>query len=572
MSSSFWLGTWDVVPRELPTGSMAEPLVADGADALAIEVVRVDGDLAVLISAVDDVGKPDRLQCRVAFTNAPDACNAWRDRGFPLVDAAIEYDGRRLEVRTPLFSGAPGMRYEDPLLVVDGIVFEAAADDTEVLTAPYAQVQQSPDSAWPATYVRRLGVTWRPPRSRVSRLKVAEVDVQLELARCPNLRPLKKGALAIARAWSGELGRPPDASVSPIPPKRTPRADTFGVPAFRFDDVEVIGFRIEIEKTPDLDRKLARLIAPLNFHLARTGPEFAIPDFRYRTATRTVLVELLRYGRMRLQKQGPPLTVQDYQSQHELVVRVLVGRVDDDTAQAQDPAIYVPAICVDNPWSKVLGRDVQGFDKRMAEFCVLDHGGWVPLRPDGRAPGEMKPRPLAQVSQIRMVAQTGAKQPAANAPLVEFDFRPERSPNWDDFRNVDLGLALSTLSLVDTRWRQMDFDLSEFRRSFARAAMRRAQKGFRSVQVTPVGDRLLDKAWINGEFTVDRDVRMVVPTGGATAKFHHAVGLPDGWNALCDLLRVPLGGSRTLSFQTGSWHRLRFAMDMTVDDGLEWTA
>ena len=65
-----------------------------------------------------------------------------------------------------------------------------------------------------------------------------------------------------------------------------------------------------------------------------------------------------------------PLEVDDSQSQHELVVRLLVGRVDDDTAQAHAPAVYVPAIFVDNPWSKMLGRDAIGFDKRMAEFCV----------------------------------------------------------------------------------------------------------------------------------------------------------------------------------------------------------
>ena len=51
-------------------------------------------------------------------------------------------------------------------------------------------------------------------------------------------------------------------------------------------------------------------------------------------------------------------------------MRLLVGRVDDDTAQAHDPAVFVPAIFVDNPWSKILGREVQGFDKQMAEFCV----------------------------------------------------------------------------------------------------------------------------------------------------------------------------------------------------------
>ena len=86
------------------------------------------------------------------------------------------------------------------------------------------------------------------------------------------------------------------------------------------------------------------------------------------------MVELLRYGKMKLRQPLPSLRKDDYQSQHELLVRLLVGRVDDDTSQARDAAAFVPIIFVDNPWSKVLGRGVQGFDKRMADFCVFEKG------------------------------------------------------------------------------------------------------------------------------------------------------------------------------------------------------
>ena len=75
---------------------------------------------------------------------------------------------------------------------------------------------------------------------------------------------------------------------------------------------------------------------------------------------------------MRLKKEWRQITVEDFQSQHELLIRMLVGRVDDDTGQAHDPATYVPVLFVDNPWSKALGRDVQGFDKRLADFCTLE--------------------------------------------------------------------------------------------------------------------------------------------------------------------------------------------------------
>ena len=163
------------------------------------------------------------------------------------------------------------------------------------------------------------------------------------------------------------------------------RTDLFGPPAFRFEDVEVIGFRVDLgaygrDFTPELER----LVEPLNFHL-KDSP---IWDFRYRAATPILLIELLRYGRMRLKSPSPPLVPQDYQSQHELVVRLLVGKVDDDAAQAHDPATYVPAIFVDNPWSKVVGRDVQGFDKRMASFCVPGRGGPVAVLPDGCMHGQ----------------------------------------------------------------------------------------------------------------------------------------------------------------------------------------
>ena len=157
------------------------------------------------------------------------------------------------------------------------------------------------------------------------------------------------------------------------------RADTFGVAAFRFEDVEVLGFRVDLRRLGhDDDKRLAALIDPLNFHLNphqfSRATRSAVSDFRYRAASQTVMVELLRYGKMKLQETSPPLDVDDFQSQHELLARILVGRVDDDTAQARDPATFVPTIFVDNSWSKSLARSVQGFGKRMADFCISENG------------------------------------------------------------------------------------------------------------------------------------------------------------------------------------------------------
>lgn len=567
----FWLGTWEVDPAVPPTGSAAEPLVSAGARTLAIEVIKEDEEFAVLFSAAEKLDDPQKLKCRIGFANGAKACNVWRDRGFPLVDATIDEEGGSLRVLSPYFADPETMQYGELLIAIGGIRFDESAGSGEKLAAPYEQFQQAPDSAWPATYIRRRDVGWEPDRSRVKKLQPYGVTLEVTRSRCPSLRPFTPGPLKLANAWSGVVALPQTPVVSKDKPVRVSRADTFGVPAFRFEDVEVLGFRIDLGNGRGLDERLAQLIEPLNFHLDRSYGRNPVADFRYRPATRTLLVELLRYGRMKLKTQESPLTVLDYQSQHELVVRLLVGRVDDDTAQAHAPAIYVPAIFVDNPWSKTLGRDVQGFAKCMADFCIEDGNDIKPLRPDGRLlAGDRKSRPLAEISGIKLVERTVAGGKSSGPTIMDLDCPPTRYRNWDAFRKVDLGLALGTFSLIGTRWRQTDFDQTEFRRSFARAAVRETLKGFHSVQVSPVGKRELDKTWITGTFTVDDDVQMASPTGGARVGFYAPDSAPSGWKAFCRLLDIPEGEHANLSFQTGSWYRLKFSMSMTVDDGLEW--
>src|SRR4029077_19255627 len=96
-----------------------------------------------------------------------------------------------------------------------------------------------------------------------------------------------------------------------------------------------------------------------------------VTPFRFCAASTTLVIELIRYRKM-MQADSPGLTEEDFTSQHELAVRVVVGRVDDDTAQARCPAIFVPSIFVDNPWSKVVGRELLGYDKHLAHFCTGD--------------------------------------------------------------------------------------------------------------------------------------------------------------------------------------------------------
>jgi hypothetical protein len=283
---------------------------------------------------------------------------------------------------------------------------------------------------------------------------------------------------------------------------------------------------------------------------------------------------------MKLKSPSLPLGEADYQSQHELVVRLLVGRVDDDTAQARAPAVFVPAIFVDNPWSKVLGRDVQGFDKRMADFCVAGAGGPRRLLPDGRVPADAGPdagrlKRLGDLVLVRLVEETGSQK---GPPILQLDCSPDKYEDWDAFQRVDLSLALGTSSMAGMRWRQSDFDALEFRRSFADSAVTEGVRGFRSIQVAPVANRGLERSWISGTFTVDDDLRIVHPSGVATITLHAARGVPGApripaapraWNLLCKML-----GSREradIELPTGSWYRMLLSMDLTIDDGLDWT-
>ena len=284
------------------------------------------------------------------------------------------------------------------------------------------------------------------------------------------------------------------------------------------------------------------------------------------------MLELLRYGKMKLRQPSPPFQLADYQSQHELLVRMLVGRVDDDTAQARDAATFVPAIFVDNPWSKVLGRSGLGFDKRMANFCVSREGLPTPLRPDGRLGIDGEPIPLGSIEEIRLA--TSAEPVADGPPLLKLQCLCDAYNGWNDFDNIDLELAYAPFSLAPTRWQQSDFDEPEFRRSFARSAITRTIRGFRSIQVSPVGPRPLretlagETTWITGTFDVDRGAQIARPDGIVRLTMCAPPEGPAAWTGFCNLL----GGDDThevsISLPPGSWYRMRCSMDLTIDDGV----
>jgi hypothetical protein len=568
----FWLATFEVPPSLMPDPPPAAPLAATGSRRFAVEFIDEGSARGVLFSSVDDVDAPHELTCVLGFVDGADFALLLRDRGYPVLDAAIQFDsgGSHLGVRCACFGDAAEMEYAVDIVAVDGVRFDGSGKRDARFDARYRQAEESPDFIDPAGTLIRRGVTWTPDRSAVRVGGKGTVDLHLKGVRSPSLAPLVEGSssLTLNRMWSGETTlndwKP---SFAPPPYGRAARADTFGSPEFRFDDVEVVGFRLNLEEIGrDWRSALEKLVEPLNFHLQPDpgDPDRVHPDFRYRPASATLIVELLRYGRMRLAQPTAPFTHQDFQSQHELVVRVLVGRADDDSAQARDASVFVPAIFVDNPWSKMVGRDVQGFDKRMAAFCVDGPHGLRALRPNGRLVGASTPTPLLAVSHVQLV---DGMDSSAGAPLLDVAYPNDGED--DAFIEIDVDVAFAASVAIPARWRQDDFRPVQFRRGFARSVATHGVRGFRSIQVAPVAAlRKVGKTWIQATFQIDERVRYARPSGVARLQFHAAATAPQPWRDFCGALGIEAGDSGNQAFPTGSWYRMKLAMTMTIDDPL----
>jgi hypothetical protein len=444
----------------------------------------------------------------------------------------------------------------------------------------YVQWQEAPDHAFPATWIKRRKVTWSPERLKTATVPPAQLSLRVSTPRFPILAPVKSGHITPKAVWHGTMDLPKwPPEFDDVPVERVGRVVEFGAPAFQFDDVEVLCFRLNLDELGIRDDKLlAKLVDRLNFHLepldfAQSGNSRVvrnpIPDFRYRPANRTLLLELLRYGKMRTKDASAPLRPADFQSQHELLVRILIGRVDDDTSQARDPATYVPTIFVDNPWSKILGRNAQGFDKWLAEFCILIDGKPKPLRPDGRrSASDERPQELASIREIHLVTNSGSVP--SDRLLMQLDCPYNTYENWSSFLKVDLEAALVLPSLAPTRWRQDDFDKVEFRRSFARTAVSKSLMELRSTQVSPVGEKELLEKWksettlINGTFNVEGDARIVMPNGNVTLTLCAHPTAPQAWKDVCALLGIAVGEKDSISLGAGNWYRMRCSTELLI--------
>lgn len=529
-------GTGFQAQFSLPHLARWEAEVSDGPLVVEARQVAATGTWLVLCSREQTDSGTRQLRNLFGFCNDTALADQLLGEGFRVLDARIERDlaAQRLTV---LLDGDPVLA----LLGLAGVVVQSGHGVEQAQV--YRQRLLTPDFGRPDAELETRELTQTQPalRSPVN-------GVQLELAGLPRT----------PANWCWQVTWPAAAEAgTPGPIERRPRAHVWSLPpAYRFGGVEAIGLRLDLAEYgvtgADLQQLLEELARPLNFHRGQQQARWPVVDFEFRAASATLVIELLRYERMATEPDdgAPP------QSQHELLVRVLVGRVDDASGQARDPAFHVPAIFVDNAWSRLIGRELQGFDKRLAAFCTAEGR---PLRPDGcLQPGDA-PRPLDEVAQVCLLSRLG-DQPGA--PIFELWNVPPVSDG--DYIEVDEAVVLAGFDVSTLGWRQPDFKDAEFRRAFARQAIGSRLSGFRSIQVSPIDRRPMRRSWIGGSFGFS-GLGVALPAAQPRLRLSRDDRASEAWNRLADL-----AGGQTLALPAGDWYRLRFDMTLTVDDGLAW--
>jgi hypothetical protein len=152
------------------------------------------------------------------------------------------------------------------------------------------------------------------------------------------------------------------------------------------------------------------------------------------------------------------------------------------------------AMCANVRTVATQSAHVQGFDKRMAYFCISEKdtkgekGEPKPLLPDGRLSNKDKdPQPLGSITDILLA--TKSEERADGLRLLEMDCPYTTIDGWKAFDKIDVQLAFGPFSITPLRWRQTDFDSAEYRRSFARSVVRNAFEQFSSIQACPSVER-----------------------------------------------------------------------------------
>jgi hypothetical protein len=570
-SNRFWLAVMPASHRATESAflEMATPFASHRRPlpAIAVEVLLTGHSCwTLVVSVADSMNAPHNLHAVFGVSEDPSVCDEAATFGVPLIEGHFDHHGAVLRVRVPAYpartADAPASPRPQTLITIEGIDVNAVTDGDEVAFAPvYEQLLSTPDLSRPDTEMIGRTIRSAPGRADVRRVP-SPVTLRFEDVLYPDLVKLfSKGTAASAAVWTGIAD--PWRREPQVPTQRRsaaltsfPRASVFGPAQFAFEDVEIVGFRTELTGGVD---ELEPLVRPLNFHRGqRRGPV----DFFYKAATATVIIELLRYGKMRAPSARLPFREDDFMSQHELLVRILVGRVDDDTAQARDAAMFVPTIFVDNPWSKAVGRGLQGFPKVLAEFRagpdLLDMSGHGP---SGNTV------PLHQITDVR-IARHPASATAEEARLVTLMCPDaETGGSEDQFMRAPLPSILGGTLFRRSRFDQFDFDEVEFRRSFARKVLADQFKTYAVVQAAPVTGLIdLPRAWITGRCEL-RDVEVAFPSGVASVVLSAPASAPQPWKDLCGLIPQSEGG---VGFPTGDWYRVRCSMTLTADDTLAW--
>lgn len=593
-----------VFPRQGPVPADAGPLFhawqRSGCALLAVSVLENHPGLplALFLSGAELLPTGGwRLVPLLGFCEEPALCNALRRLGAPALEATLdvtpdENGAVRIEVRLPYWGSTPGALVDGDIALLD-LLWPATSGQMAAQPVPvsFELRSASPDPVEPGSVLSLLsdyydaGLASSLAEGHRATLKAAP-------ARCPDLvallgdtQPLSSLSTWFSQGPASAKDQPALLAVQrrrrgpeEFQHARIDAVSPLGHGRFIFDGVELIGFRFQV---PDR-RDLARLLQALN---PTDQDETAPADFRYEAATATVVVELLRYASMRVADAQPPLTDQHSTCQHELLVRVLVGRVDDDTAQARDPATFMPVLFVDDVWSKWLGRELEGYPKELANFMVGDQV----LRPDGCNAAQVK-EPLYRVDQVKAWGSQGK-------PLLTLDYA---STQFDEnFDSVDIELLGGTALGGLSRWRQTDLSDKDVSRGFARDVVVGSQASFDTLQSTPVDGRDCEgRALIRGRASLSR-LRMQYPDGLAELRLFRTqpsqtepaqgpqaqqaqqaqqgpeiqppLGSDQAWNLLIDLLGAPSaaagaqgGPDAVLRCVTGEFYRARFDMRLDV--------
>jgi hypothetical protein len=314
--------------------------------------------------------------CPFAFTDDSRVL-AWLREvlGVPALLAEIAVDGLKLEVRTAALTADSDVVDDNALLI--RLRWEKAADplpNSPDQSGQFVQLKQMRDDVSPARACVQDFVTgtWTLTASAAPipgggslmirnyrSFALAEVlgieEGELSIAGSTGF----DGKLTIAALKSDKFD--PAAGPRHLPPVHERPGDPQVPPPYRFRNVAISGYRLRAHHK-DLVKICDKF---LNHPFRKRRP------FKYVPATSSVFIEHLHYGSM--SSLAPPVGVvgpDDRETQKELVLRMLVARVDDDglPGLGTDPRVFCPFICVDSGWSLVSGREVLGYPKLRGSF------------------------------------------------------------------------------------------------------------------------------------------------------------------------------------------------------------